>query len=302
MTCARFYHRRGYDSAAMTRQLLLTAIALTASGCQTVLRFSRPAPPEGSFGNVRTVAVEVKTAVGKTVETAVLNGIFRGEVPVPIRVDDQIKTQFEQRLTTLGYAVCPQAPCGDGTLTVVLTQSEVGNEMTRYGPQAHSRIACDVTLLANDGTKPYDFNFWDRRTGSIGEGGSLVRTSVNNIGARFEATLRPGRQNAELPLEDGGDLDRGVNMLLSSQWRAAIDYFTRLTQQQPDNDGAWYDLGVAWETEGDWGQALAAYEQAAARKRKGNYLDAVETARRMAPPPQQVPQPMPTPVQPIPAN
>ncbi|MFT3713924.1 MAG: hypothetical protein QM817_40200 [Archangium sp.] len=288
----------------MTRPLLLVLL-VAASGCQTVLRFSRPAPPEGNFGNVRTMSVEVKTAVGRTVENSVVNSLLRGEIGVPIRVDDQMKTQFEQRLTTLGFAVCPTAPCGDGTLTVVLTQSEVGNDMTRYGPEAHSRIACDVTLLANDGTKPYDFNFWDRRTGSIGEGGSLVRTSVNNIGARFEATLRPGRQNAELPLEDGGELDVGVNLLLSSQWRGAIDFFTRLTQQQPDHDGAWYDLGVAWEVEGDWSQALAAYEQAAARNRKRNYLDAVETARRMAPAAPvapQTPQPMPTPVQPIPLN
>lgn len=286
----------------MSRALLLLGLVVASSGCQTVLRFSRPGPPEGNLGNVRTLSVEVKTAVGRTVETSVLNSLMRGEIGVPIRVDDQVQRQFEQRLTTLGYQVCPAAPCGDGRMTIVLTQSEVGNEMTRYGPQAHSRIACDVKVFAHDGTNPYDFSFWDRRTGSIGEGGSLVRTSVNNIGNRFEASLRPSRQHAELPLEDGGELDLGVNMLLSSQWRAAIDYFTKLTQQQPDNDGAWYDLGVAWEVEGNWGQALAAYEQAAARNRKRNYLDAVATAQRMAPqePGPQQPQPMPTPVQPIP--
>jgi tetratricopeptide (TPR) repeat protein len=87
-------------------------------------------------------------------------------------------------------------------------------------------------------------------------------------------------------------------MLLSSQWDSAISYFTQLTQQEPDNAGAWYDLGVAWEAFGDWGQALAAYEQAASRERKRTYLDAVTAARRRAPvvtPPtaQQVPQIIP---------
>jgi hypothetical protein len=289
-------------------RLLLCSIALAAPGCQTVLKFTRPGPPEGSLGAVRTLSVEVKTAVGRTVENAVANGLLGGEVAVPIRVDDQMKARFEERLAALGYAVCPAAPCGDGAMTIVLSQSEVGNEMTRYGPRAHVRVTCDVRVRSNDGTMPYDFKFWDSRSGSIGESGSLVRVVVGNIVNRFEGTLQPTRVRGELPLEDGGELDVGVNMLLSSQWRGAVDYFARLTQSQPDNDGAWYDLGVAWEMEGNWGQALQAYEQAAARNRKKNYLIAVEQARAMAPQVpdapqgQPVPQPMPTPVQPIPAT
>jgi hypothetical protein len=280
-----------------TFELLMAVMAL--SGCQTVLRFTRPAPPEGDFGGVRTLSVEVKTAVGQTVETAIVGGLMRGEVPVPIRVDTQLKARLEQRLAALGYTVCPAAPCGEGVMVVTLTQSEVGNDFTREGPRAHSRIACTMRLTQSNGQVPYDFNFWDRRSGSIGEAGSLVRTSVDTILNRFEGTLQPGRASAELPLEDGGSLDPGVNMLFSSNWRGAIEYFSALTQREPQNDGAWYDLGVAWEAEGDWAQALFAYEQAAALKRKRNYLDAVDTARAMAP---AVPQPMPEPVKPIPAN
>lgn len=274
-------------------------VLMVFSGCQTVLRFSRPAPPEGDFGTVRTMSVEVKTAVGRTVENAVVNGLFRGEVPVPIRVDTQLKEKLEQRLTALGYVVCPAAPCGDGAMVVTLTQSEVGNDFTREGPRAHSRIACTMRLTQANGQTPYDFNFWDRRSGSIGEAGSLVRTSVDNIINRFEGTLQPGRAHAELPLEDGGSLGPGVNMLLSSNWRGAIQYFTEVTRGEPQNDGAWYDLGVAWEAEGDWSQALVAYEQAAALNRKNNYLAAVATARANAPP---APQPMTEPVKPIPVN
>lgn len=282
----------------MFRTTLLLAVVLAASGCQTVLRFSHPAAPDGSFGNVRTLSVGIATVANHT-ENAVVSGLLRGELPVPINVEQLVKERIEARLGVLGYTVCPTAPCGDGAMDIMVTESEVGTELTSSGPSSHSRITIRVVVRQRDGQTPYDFNFWDRRTSGPEQAQALVARCADNIADRFQATLTPGRAWSELPLEDGGALDVGVNMLLSSQWRPAITHFTQLTQSQPEYDGAWYDLGVAWEAEGDWSQALLAYERAAALKRKRNYLDAVEAARAMAPE-QQVPQPMPTPVKPIP--
>jgi hypothetical protein len=284
----------------MFRTTLLLVVVLAASGCQTVLRFSHPAAAEGSFGNVRTMSVSISTAANHT-ENAVVNGLFRGEIPVPINVEQLVKERIEGRLGALGYTVCPAAPCGDGAMDITVTESEVGTELTSSGPGSHSRITIRVVVRQADGQAPYDFNFWDRRTSGPEQAQAIVGRCADHIAERFEATLTPGRAWSELPLEEGGALDVGVNLLLSSQWRPAITHFTQLTQSQPEDDGAWYDLGVAWEAEGDWSQALLAYERAAALKRKRNYLDAVEAARDMAPP-QQVPQPMPTLVKPIPLS
>lgn len=283
----------------MFRLLCWSVVAVCVSGCQTVLRYSRPTAPEGNFGTVRTMAVNVQTQVAQTVETAVVNGIFNGEIPVPIRVEPQLKERLEQKLTQLGYSVCAQQPCGDGQMLVMITQSEVGNEMGQNGLRSHSRISCTIKVMQANGQVPYDFNFWDRRTGSVGQAPSLVRTSLDNIVDRLAGTLQPGREWIEVPLQDDSELESGVNMLLASNWGGAIAFFTQVTTQQPQNHAAWYDLGVAWEAQGDWAQALRAYEQAASLKRSSQYLDAVEAAQRMTPSQPQV-QPMPTPVQPIP--
>lgn len=168
-------------------------------------------------------------------------------------------------------------------MIVRLTESAVGTEFTGSSLRSRSRIRARVVVRQHDAQEPYDYTFTDRRSGRVEEAPLLVRASADSIAANFAATLLPGRASSKMTLEDGGPLSQGVNMLLSSNWDGAINYFSQLTQQQPDLAGAWYDLGVAWEARGDWGQALAAYEQAAARDRKAMYLEAVESARRSAP-------------------
>jgi hypothetical protein len=289
-------HALKYRAERMRTSLIAL---LVFSGCAPVLRFTRPTPPEGSFGNIRTLSVHVSTDVGQNVETAVERGLFQGEIPVPISADNVVKERITARLTELGYVVCPQAPCGDGTMNVKLLEAAVGTEFTGTSLRSRSRIRARIIVKQNDGQEPYDWTFTDRRSGRPDEAPMLVRGSADSIASNMAGTLLPGRAHAKLTLEDGGQLSQGVNMLLSSNWDGAISYFSQLTQQQPENAGAWYDLGVAWEARGDWGQALSAYEQAAAKDRKDMYMDAVETARRMAPPPQTAPATAPVPV-PIP--
>lgn len=266
-------------------------VLVVASSCAPTLYLTRPTPPEGSFGSVRTLSVDVHTNMGRSVENAVVNGFLNGEVPVPVPFDQIVRAHLLQRLQGLGFVVCDKAPCGDGAMNVQLTESSVGTQLG--SGQSHARISLRMVVRQNDGQEPFDFSFWERRSGNVGMAVALVNECAEGIAARFEATMSPGRQKSELPLVDGGPLNMGVNMLLSSNWGGAIQYFNKLVADQPELDGAWYDLGVAWEAYGDWGQALAAYEQAAARRRSRTYLDAVESARAMAPvaPPQQGPVP-----------
>lgn len=279
------------------KQLMGVLVLCLSAGCAPSLRFTRPTPPEASLGNVRTVSVSVTTDVGRNVENAVVSGLLTGEIPVPVSVNAVLEERLSVRLQELGYGVCPEAPCGEGEMNVRLTEAAVGTEFTGNGLRSHARITARIKVKQHDGQEPYDFTFWDRRSGRVDEAPALVRGSADSIAQSFAVTLLPGRQRVELQLEDGGPLRQGVNLLLSSNWDEAISYFTQLTQQQPELGGAWYDLGVAWEARGDWGQALVAYEQAAARDRKRMYLDAVETARQMAPPPQQQQQgPVPVPI------
>lgn len=271
----------------------LFLVLVVCSGCAPVLHLTRPTPPEGNLGSARTLSVSVATNMGKAVEHSVVTGMMMGEVPIPVPVNQVVKSRFEQKLTDLGYAVCPEAPCGDGAMTIEMLESSVNSQFTQGGMEATVRLKARVVVTQQDGQVPFDWSFWDSRSGSAAAAPQLVVNCADQLTARFEATLQPGRAKSVLPLVDGGDLGPGVNMLLSSNWNGAIAYFTKLTQDRPDNDGAWYDLGVAWEAYGDWGQALSAYEQAAARKRSGTYLDAVEAARANAPAQPQQPMPVP---------
>ncbi len=265
------------------RALVSLGCAAVLFGCSPVLKLTRRTSPEASLGNVKTLSVEVATDMSRAVESSVVSGLMRGAIPIPVPVHTVVKERMTARLEHLGYALCAAAPCGDGAMSVLLTESQVNTEFTQNGPRTRVRINANVKVTQSDGALTYDFSFWDTKTGTPDNAGRLVGYAADGIANRFAATLLPGTARTELPLEDGGPLTTGVNMLFSSNWDGAIAYFTDLTRQQPELDGAWYDLGVAWEAKGDWTQALGAYEQAAARARKSRYLDAVSNARRVAP-------------------
>lgn len=265
------------------RCVLLVAIGLT--GCATTLRLTKPGPPEGTFGSIRTLSVSVATASGKSVGDAVVQGLALGEIPLQVSAESVVKERLIDRLQRLGYVVCPAAPCGEGAMSVTLTESEVATQITSNGLRAHSRIRVNVKVRALDGTEPYDFDFWDNRSGPVIDAPRLVQTCADHIANRFERSLLPTQQTSTLPLEDGGELSAGVNLLLAGSWSAAARYFEDLTKRSPDLAGAWYDLGVAYEAQNLWPPAFAAYEQAAMRERSRTFLDALETARNMIPPP-----------------
>ncbi len=269
----------------MTARVALGALAiLTATGCTTTLRLTRPGPPEGTLGAARTLSVSTST-VNKNIGDAVVQGLMLGEIPVQVNAEKLVAEKLVARLQGLGYSVCPQPPCGEAAMNLTLTQSEVGTQLTSNGLRSHSRIRVNIKVSARDGTTPYDFDFWDNRSGPAEAAPVLVEACADTIANRFERSLQPTQETARLPLEDGGPLSGGVNLLLSGSFVSAAQYFEDLTRRQPDLDGAWYDLGVAYEAQGLWPQALAAYEQAAQRNRSMSYRDAVETAQRMVPRP-----------------
>ncbi len=268
----------------MSRFLVLALALLGATSCSSAaLRLTRPLPPEGSFGSVRTLSVDVTTNVGRAVENAVVAGLVLGEVPLPLPVDAVVKQELQARLTGLGYQVCPQAPCGDGAMQVRLTESSVNPAMTRGGMEVNVRLEGHFVVRASDGRTPYDWTFWARRSGALERAPLLVQDAAAGMGQEFEKSLTPRRVVATLPLEEGGPLDQGVVLLLSGELDGALAYFTRLTAEQPMLAGAWYDLGVAQEAKGDWVQARTAYSRAAAMNGKRLYTDAAATARELAP-------------------
>lgn len=270
-----------------TENALFFIACVFGASCAPTLSITRPTAPEGTLGNIRSLSVTVHTNMGEAVAQSIAGGLLAGEIPIPVAVNETVRTEFESRLARLGYQVCQGTPCGDGAMTVMMEQSEVNSRLTDRGAVAHVRLRARVRVKQNDQFEPYDWSFWDQRNGSVAAAPRLVEACASHLGARFESTLLPGQVTHHLPLVDNKVLSVGVNHLLARNWNAAIAFFTKLVEEQPDNDGAWYDLGVAWEAYGDAKNAATSYERAAGLKRSRMYLDALNEARANVPPSQQ---------------
>ncbi len=265
-------------------------IAALALGCAPTLRYNRQLPPRASLEPLRSLSLDARSDMKNVAQQAVMGGLLRGEIPIPVPTHPAVAIALRARLQQLGFTVCTPAPCGDGAMTVELLESEVNGRMTDSGAMARVRLKARVLVTPTQGEPVYDWDFSATRNGRQGDAGQLVASAAEGIADTFASTLLPGREQVRLQLEDGGALSPGVNMLLSSNWDGAVAYFSQLTREQPELDGAWYDLGVACEGKGDWVGALGAYEQASARSRKSHYLSAVRAARaRQPPPPQLIP-------------
>lgn len=268
----------------MRHLLALVLTATAASSCSTAaLRLTRPVAPEGTFGPVRTLSLEVTTNLGSATRNAIISGLVLGEVPLPIPVDSVVRDQLRARLEGLGYQLCAPAPCGEGAMTVRLTESSVNPQATRSGMEVNVRLDGHFVVRQHDGQVPYDFTFWSRRSGPLERAPQLVQDAAEGMGEVFEKSLLPGRVRVTLPVEEGGPLDQASVLLLSGNLDGALEYLTRLTAEQPRLAGAWYDLGVAWEAKGEWAQARDAYQRAAALDGRRLYVEAAASARDAAP-------------------
>jgi hypothetical protein len=277
----------------MSARLCILGLWLLASACSPALTMRRLSPPKAVLGTAHTVHVHVTPAPSDVVP---------GETE---RVSEAIRRKFSERLTAAGYAVCPQLPCGDGVLEVVLDDvafdgktpsappapkvSEMTALMDLHGFRFSSnsapgqdgvRLVVRVTLTqagVQVGVPSISTQLVNRQA-SVND---MLKEAEDAVVSRFGDEL--GRQTplVEVPLEGGGPLNRGVEMLHAANWAGAVTYFTELTRTQPELDGAWYDLGFAHEAQNEWAAALEAYRQAAQRAKKPHYTSAVSVAERL---------------------
>ncbi len=273
------------------RHVALVLVSSLSFSCASTLVYRRPLPPEGSFGDVKTLSVEARSDMKQAVKQAVTSGLLRGEVPIPIPTHPVVAAALERTVRQLGYEVCEPAPCGDGTMEIELLESAVNKHFSSDGSYTRARLMAQVKVTPHGATEPvYSWTFTSTRTGGVDEAARLVAGAAEGIAETFSSTLLPREERISVKLEDGDELAPGVNLLLSSQWEAATQFFSELVREQPGHDGAWYDLGVACEANGDHVCALSAYQQAAALARKKHYLAAVSASQRRQPaPPQLIP-------------
>lgn len=273
----------------MPARLLVLCFAVSA--CAPALTIRRLSRPQAALGTARTVYVQVTPAPVDTVA---------GE---PERVSETMRRRLSERLTGIGYAVCPQLPCGDGVLEVVLEDVAAGadntmphlpdfammeaavnavhgraSNSTTSAAQVNARLGVRIRLQQPDGKVGFRRSF-SQLTSRQAPAGEVMKEAVDSVVKDFGDLLTRQAPLTMVTLEVGGPLNHGVELLHAADWAGAVTYFTELTRTKPELDGAWYDLGFALEAQGHWAAALEAYRAAAQRAKKPHYERAVSTAQ-----------------------
>jgi hypothetical protein len=183
-------------------RLVMTLLTIAgASSCTPVLLITRPGAPDGTFGPVHTLSVNVATDMKKAVEHSALTGLAFGEIPIPVPIDAAVKSRVVSRLQALGYVVC-EAPCGEGSLQVLLTESSVNPELTREGPKVNVRLATHFVVHQNDGSTPYDFTFWANGRGRVDEAGEVIAMLQSGLDISPVVTHRYPVDNFKVAFEE----------------------------------------------------------------------------------------------------
>lgn len=278
-------------TAVLTALVRLLLVSLLASACAPVLKIRRLAAPQAALGTARTVLVHVTPASTDALPDQ------------QEKLSEVVQRQVSERLTASGYTVCPQAPCGDGVLEVTIDQASFAREMphlpsfsmmdaavraVRSGGTATvtevvpdepvtAQLLVRFTLVQPDGAVGFRRSF-DQSLSRTGKVGAVMKEAVDGVVKSLGDLLVRQAPVAMVPLEGGGELNHGVELLHKADWAGAVVWFTELTRTQPELDGAWYDLGFALEAQGAWKPALDAYREAAKRAKKPHYEKAVSTA------------------------
>ncbi len=283
-----------------TRLAAVVALAVASVGCAPTLVINRRAPPLVDPATTRRLGLEVEMDLGRQAQTSVLATVFVGQVSVPLDAKGNLEEAFARRLPEVGIALCPQAPCpdADATLRAFVIESTVAPHAGKNGElRSRADLRVRVELQRRDGTLAVSRVLSSWRSGDLLEAGRLMPQAADGIATELTRIFQPRHYAIELPLEDGGPLGPGVKRLLANDPGGAEQVFRGVLQAEPNNAGAWYDLGVCAELAGDWTRAAEAYRSAVGLEKKGAYLDALGRAeselrvlQNQGQPPRPIPQ------------
>ena len=231
---------------------------LFLSSCTPALTIRRLAPPAGALGPGRTVSLTVSAAPcgDGALEVALDEARFTEQVIPASKVDPELEAKVAAVVASGGFtsdATVPQKLLTAGFKTRVTFTQQDGVVMYRRPQNLEKSV--------------------------VGTMAEFSRQVTRELAAAFEEQLSRHAPFAPVLLEGGGPLNAGLALLHESKWKEARDSFHKLAQEQPDLDGAWYDLGFASEVQGDWSAALTAYREALKRApQKSHYEEAATIA------------------------
>lgn len=112
--------------------------------------------------------------------------------------------------------------------------------------------------------------------------GEILTDLSDTICKKFVRMIAPYYVTESRQIEPGqGNIQVGNNYATSGLWPEAIEAWTQALKEQPQEPASFYNLGVAYEIEGDYEKAEAAFKKALALKQKKVYMDAIARVRAL---------------------
>ena len=110
--------------------------------------------------------------------------------------------------------------------------------------------------------------------------GKILTDLSTSICKKFARMIAPFSVKEKRVIEPGqGAIDEGRKFALSGLWPEAKEKWEKAIKKTPKVPAGYYNLGVAYEIEGDLERAEAAYKKAVSLKQKKLYLDALARVR-----------------------
>ncbi len=265
---------------ALLRTLWLSLALVALAGCTQTLRITRRAPPTIDLGGAQPVGLSITSDVGQNVTSAVMTGLLTGQLNVPVDPVGNLTEKLMKRLPEAGVPVCGAAPCGEVTLEARVVEATVAPETHDGVLRTHAKLRAKVRVLRKDGSVLYEDEYWSSQNNRVDLSAEVLPRAADGLATRVAQDFLPNQVTAVRPVDDDGALEPGAAMLLSGNIDGAEQYLNEVLAREPNNAGAYYDLGLCAEVRNDVPRAKQLYEQAIARSPKRRYVDAAAALSR----------------------
>ena len=112
--------------------------------------------------------------------------------------------------------------------------------------------------------------------------GQILTDLSQSICKKFARMVAPYTVKEKRVIEPGkGAIDEGRKFAMSGLWPEAKEKWEKAIKKMPKVPAGYYNLGLAYEMEGDLDRAEAAYKKAVGLKSKKLYLDALARVRQI---------------------
>lgn len=116
-----------------------------------------------------------------------------------------------------------------------------------------------------------------------GGGADAMQRSVEQSVDKLTANLAPNLRTTTYELAGGkwfGALSQGNRHAAKRDWQAAEAAWTEVTESDPENEAAWYNLGIAAEVRRDYRLAQERFRRAAQIEAREEYSEALARVER----------------------